>query len=357
MLAGGRTLTPDGWTEQPLAISDGIIVEAGQETRWPVLDISGLSVVPGFVDLQINGGWGLDLQERPEDVWLLATKLPSLGVTSFLPTLTTDGFVNIDRAVGALVEGPPKGWLGADPIGWHLEGPWLSPLKAGAHDASVMGLPPLPSAALPFTAETIRLVTLAPELPGATDLIARLVGEGMTVSLGHSAADLQQARAGADAGATMGTHLFNAMDGLHHRQPGLAAAMLLDDLFVGLIADGCHVVPDLVDMAWRLAGPRIVLVSDAVAALGQTPEPVATLPDGTLAGAVVGLDQAVRNLVSFTGATLAQACRAASGTPAAAIGLEDRGTLRPGTRADLVVLDRQHRVVFTMISGEVVYRA
>lgn len=356
MLVGGSTLTPDGWTEQSVVIADGKVVDSLPNPACPVLDVGGLSLVPGFIDLQINGGWGLDLQDRPEDVWLLAAKLPSIGVTSFLPTLTTDGFATIERAVAALADGPPDGWRGADPIGWHLEGPWLAPAKAGAHDAAAMRPPPSVGASLPFTSQDVRLVTVAPELTGATDLISRLVGEGMTVSLGHTAADLPQARAGVDAGATMGTHLFNAMDGLHHRRPGLAAAMLLDDMHVGLIADGHHVLPEMVDMAWRLAGERIVLVSDAVASLGQIADPVSKLPDGTLAGAVVGLDQAVRNLMTFAGADLAQACRAASAAPARAIGLDDRGRLWSGMRADIVALDPQHRVVFAMIGGEIVSR-
>lgn len=356
MLVGGSTLTADGWSGRPLAIADGKIVDSLPDPSSPILDVSGLSLVPGFIDLQINGGWAIDLQKQPEDLWLLASRLPTIGVTSFLPTLTTNGFVNIDRGMQTLSDGPPAGWSGAEPVGWHLEGPWLAAAKAGAHDVEAMKAPPAGSDPLPFTNECIRLVTLAPELPGAIDLISRLVAEGVTVSLGHTATDLAHARTAAEAGATMGTHLFNAMDGLHHRQPGLAAALLLDDMDVGLIADGQHVAPEMVDLAWRLAADRIVLVSDAVAELGRTTEPASRLSDGTLAGAVVGLDQAVRNLMNFSGADLAQACQAASAAPARAAGLDDRGGLQEGKRADIVALDDRHRVVLTMVSGDVVYR-
>jgi N-acetylglucosamine-6-phosphate deacetylase len=189
-------------------------------------------------------------------------------------------------------------------------------------------------------------------------MIRQLTERRVVVSCGHSEASAAQSRVAFEAGATMGTHLFNAMSGVHHRSPGLAAALLMGNVYLGLIVDGFHVAPEIVQLAWRLGRGRVVAVSDAVAAMGTAAaaagDPV-RLADGTLAGCAIGLDTAVRNLVRFTGCDLADALLAASDVPARCLGLADRGRIEEGHRADLVGLDPDGNVVLTLVAGLVAY--
>jgi N-acetylglucosamine-6-phosphate deacetylase len=216
----------------------------------------------------------------------------------------------------------------------------------------------------------VALVTLAPELPGALGVIRRLVAAGVVVAAGHSEATVDELRAGVDAGITYVTHLFNAMSPLGHRAPGVVGGALADErLVVGLIADGIHVHPTAVSVAWRALGPdRLNLVTDAVAALGlgHGPTRLGTLDvtvgpdgvraaDGTLAGAAIGLDAAVRHLVAFAGCAPAQAVATVTSTPARLLGLADRGAIVDGARADLTLLDQDLRVVATIVDGRVVH--
>ncbi len=291
-------------------------------------------------------------------MWSVAAELPSFGVTSFLPTLISDGFDRAEEALEILATGPPSGWRGARPLGLHLEGPWLHPNRVGAHALAALRDLPHPSR-LPdhISAEAgVRLVTLAPELPGGHELIRELRRRGIVVSCGHTTATADQARAAFAAGASMGTHLFNAMSGLHHRDPGLAAALLADkgsgdaDVAVGLIADGHHVAPEMIALAWRLAADRIVLVSDAISLLGTTEQPVGRRSDGTLLGATMGLDACVRNVVAFTGAALTEVVPAASSRPQDVVG--------SGVRSDdWIELTESGSVVRSIIGGVEVFRA
>jgi N-acetylglucosamine-6-phosphate deacetylase len=207
-------------------------------------------------------------------------------------------------------------------------------------------------------AGAVALATLAPELPGALDLIRALVAAGIVVSAGHSSATAAEARAAGAAGATYVTHLFNAMVPLHHRAPGLPGIALGDERFhAGLIADGVHVDPAVVAVAARALGDRLTLVTDAVAALG-TPEAGDDgfrLPDGTLAGTTLALDQAVRNLAAYAGLPLATALAAATAAPARVLGRTDRGAIVPGAVGDLVLLDEAGDLVATAIGGRVAH--
>jgi N-acetylglucosamine-6-phosphate deacetylase len=339
-----------------------------------VLDVSGLVVAPGLVDLQCNGAAGIDLTAEPERLWEVAAVLPRRGVTAWLPTIVSSPPEVRARALAAWRAGPPPG-AGpvAAPLGLHLEGPFLAPERRGAHDRRHL-VPP--SVGLVedegWSAEAgVALVTLAPELPGALDVVRRLVAAGVVVAAGHSSATAAEARAAADAGVTWVTHLFNAMAPLHHRAPGLAGVALADPrLRVGLIADGLHVDPTVVAVAARALGDRLTLVTDAVAALGAPPGPVrlgsatarveggaVRLADGTLAGSALSLDRAVRNLAAFADLPLATAVRAATATPAAVLGLDDRGAVVPGARADLVVLTPDGEVVVTIVGGRVAHDA
>ncbi len=202
------------------------------------------TVVAGFVDLQLNGGWGHDFTLDPASIWEVGARLPAHGVTAFLPTVITAAPIAAIRALETLAAGPPPGWQGARPLGIHLEGPMIAADRRGTHpvDALVAVSPDLVAQWLEVGPPT--MVTLAPELPGALDAIEALAAAGVVVAIGHSDADLATAQAAFAAGATHVTHLFNAMSGLHHRTPGVAAAALLDDhVTMGLVADGIHVHP------------------------------------------------------------------------------------------------------------------
>jgi N-acetylglucosamine-6-phosphate deacetylase len=356
----GIVLTPSGWQEYDLNVVDGVIADVASR-RGEVLDVSGLRIVPGYIDLQVNGGWGYDLQQEPASLWVLGQRLVEIGVTSFLPTLTTNGHDRLAEALTTWRLGPRDRatFAGAEPIGWHLEGPWLAPSRHGAHRRELLA--PVPAAVPPELAPEhgVRLVTLAPELRGAVEMIETLTSRRVVVSCGHSEASAAQSRAAFAAGATMGTHLFNAMSGTEHRCPGLAAALLLGNVYLGLIVDGVHVSPELIQLAWLVGRGRVVAVSDAVAVMGTElasarGEP-ARLADGTIAGSVIGLDAVVRNLMRFTGCELADAVLAASEVPARCLGLPDRGRIAEGQRADLVGLDRDANVVLTLVAGSVVY--
>jgi N-acetylglucosamine-6-phosphate deacetylase len=339
------------------------------------LDAAGLLVVPGFVDVQCNGAVGVDVTGEPERLWEVAAALPRWGVTSWLPTVVTSPPAIRARALAALRSGPPRGRDGvrpiAMPLGLHFEGPFLAPERRGAHPAEHLRAPdPSLVADEGWSRQSgVALVTLAPELPRALDVVRELVAAGVVVSAGHSSASAEEATAAIDAGVTAVTHLFNAMGPLHHRDPGLAGVALSDErVRVGAIADGIHLHPATVALAARALGDRLCLVTDAVAALG-TPagrvplgvlEAFATddgvrLVDGTLAGSDLSLDRAVRNLAAFARVSLPAAVAAATTAPAALLGLGDRGVIRPGAVADLTLLDTGGAVVATVVGGRVAF--
>jgi N-acetylglucosamine-6-phosphate deacetylase len=305
----------------------------------------------GYLDLQVNGAAGHDLTEDPESVWAVGEALAQYGVGGFLPTLVSASWDVVDRARQAFAAGPPAGYSGAEVLGWHVEGPFLSPARAGAHNPVSLQTPDAGVVADWSPATGVRMVTLAPELPGALAIVERLAANGVVVSAGHSAATFEQAKTGFDAGVRAVTHLFNAMSPLDHRDPGLPGAALIDPrVTIGLIPDGLHVHPAMVRLVRAAVGPdRLAIVTDAIAALGMAPgtyrlagqqvlvrdetgesgdtgvtgATVATdavasarLANGTLAGSVLSMDRAVRNLASFSGIDVADAKAAATIVPA-----------------------------------------
>jgi N-acetylglucosamine-6-phosphate deacetylase len=346
--AAGMVLTPDGVVPGEVMVDDGVVVDVrrtGKDapTQW---------VCPGFVDLQVNGSHGIDVATAPDRLGELGRLLLAEGTTAFLPTVVTGPDVVRDRAI-LVARAAATSVAGALPLGLHLEGPMISRRRRGAHReehiAHVAGCPTsnwTPAAG-------VRLVTLAPELPGALELIAELTAVGVVVALGHTDAGADEFQAGLDAGATYVTHLFNAMRPFSHRDPGPIGVVLADDEVVaGLICDRIHVDPVAVRMAWRSLGPdRLNLVTDAVAAraTGTFPDGV-RLHDGTLAGSTLTLDGAMRNLVAITGASVPDAVRTITSTPARVLGLTDRGRIAPGCRADLTVLDDDLSVVDTILA-------
>ena len=371
-------LTPETTIEDSLVlVADGRIAAVDTTGAPPpegaeVRDAAGLLLAPGFIDLQVNGGFGLDFTADPATIWDVAAALPRFGVTSFLPTIITSPLSVPQTAQRVLAGGPPADWRGARPLGLHLEGPFLNPGKKGAHNPAYLRQP-APADINDWSPQTgVRLVTLAPELPWARPAIAELARRGVVVSAGHSLATFDEATAGFDSGARYATHLFNAMPTLHHREPGLIAAALADPrVTVGLVADGLHVHPALVGLLWRWLGPdRLNIVTDAMAALGMGPGQyllgdyrvtvegdAARLDDGTLAGCVLSLDAMLRAFLGFSGATAAEALPTITTTPARLLGLGDRlGRIAPGYDADLVLLSPDLRVVETFVGGESVIR-
>jgi N-acetylglucosamine-6-phosphate deacetylase len=332
------------------------------------LDAEGLTAVPGFLDLHVNGAGGIDLTDEPARVWDVAAELPRFGVTRFLPTLVSPHPAAIRALLTTLDAGPPAAWHGALPLGAHLEGPFLAPGRAGAHDPAALRAPSLAAIDGWSRDRGVAMVTLAPELPGALDVVATLTARGVVVALGHTDADDATVRRATAAGARAVTHLFNAMGPLHHRAPGLAGAVLGGaPLVATLVADGAHLHPDALRLAWAALGPdRRILVSDATAALGvvagayRLAGRVVTSDgravrdaSGGLAGACRGLDHAVRTVVEATGCGLGDAAAAVTDTPARLVGRADLGSLRPGAAADLALLDRDLRVVATVVAGRV----
>lgn len=283
-----------------------------------------------MIDLQVNGAGGFDLTDTPERLWDVGAVLARYGTSAFLPTLVSPSWSTVDRARAVLAAGAPAGYEGATPLGWHVEGPFISPARNGAHDPQMLRAPD-PAVVSDWSPGTgVRMVTLAPELPRAIEVVEALVANGVIVSAGHSAATFDEARSGFDAGIRGVTHLFNAMSPLAHRDPGLPGAALADDrVTVWLIPDGLHVHPALVGIVRRAVGPeRLAVITDAIAALGVPPgrhrlagrlvdcdETSARLPDGTLAGSVIGLEDAVRNLAAFSGCSIEDARLAVTAVP------------------------------------------
>ena len=372
--------TPDHLIEPGAVLADaGRIQAVGPAADVPcpdaaqVIDAAGLLLAPGFIDLQINGAFGDDFTSDPATIWRTAERLPRFGVTSFLPTIISSPLTQIAAGQQMMIAGVPAGFHGARPLGLHVEGPFLNPLKKGAHHPNHLRQPDLNAVADWSPAAGVRLATLAPELPGALDVIAALSARGVLVSLGHSMATYDQAAAGFEAGARGGTHLFNAMPAWGHRDPGLAGALLTDErLTVGFIADGIHTHPAVIKLVWRALGSgRLALVTDAMAALGMPPgryrlgdaevmvDAVSCrLTDGALAGSILPLDQALRNLVAIAGCTLVEALPTVTTTPARAIGLgHARGRIAAGCLADMVLLTPDLHVRATIVEGDVVYVA
>jgi N-acetylglucosamine-6-phosphate deacetylase len=372
-------LTPSRRIDNAALLSDGAhIVAVGpvDEVACPegaqIIEAAGLYLTPGFIDVQVNGASGYDFTADPASIWPVAADLPRFGVTAFLPTIISSPMETVAVAQETLTQAPSSGVVGAIPLGLHVEGPFLNPEKKGAHNPGHLR-PPDPAEIDGWSLEDgVRLVTLAPELPGALRLAATLTQRGVVVSAGHSNATYAEAQAGFDAGIRYGTHLFNAMPALHHRQPGLVGALLTDPRpIVGLIADGIHTHPSMIHLAWQILGnARLNLVTDAMAALGMPPgrhvlgdfqvtvdKSGARLDDGTLAGSVLSLDQALRNLITFSGCSLAEALPTVTTTPAKLLGLADRrGQLAPGFVADLVLLSPELEVVMTVVQGQIAYR-
>lgn len=372
----GRWLHPEqGWVEGCLVCRKGVIEETMEGCPAHTVTYQappGGWILPGFIDLQINGAFGRDFTEDASGsaIQAVSRRLPEHGVTAFLPTWVTMPLERYPLRLASVNLAPAHN--GAIPLGLHVEGPFLNPLRRGAHEAEWLCSPLSQSLKLFLHPHLVRILTLAPELPHGMQAVAAVRRAGIVPSIGHSNADYDEARQSFARGVGFATHLFNAMPPLHHRQPGAVGALLEADApSPGIIADGIHIHPAMLRLALTARGSdHLVLVSDAISAaglgagtyrLGSTEVTLGAdgvrLPDGTLAGSGSLLDEAVRWMVRNNLCSLADAARMASRNPASVLGLQkSKGRLAPGCDADITVLDEELNVVFTVVGGKAAWR-
>ncbi len=382
--AARRLLTPTENIEEPLLLVDeGHVLElssrSGREIPAGVslCDFGDGTIVPGYIDLHIHGSAGFDvMDDDPRALAAIGHLLARHGVTSYFPTTVTASLDVTLRAIERLAnlietcEPRPRQSASADravPIGIHLEGPFISPARCGVHPPEYLLAPTLKVFEQLWQAARgrIRMITIAPELDGAPEVIAEAAQRGVCVSLGHSDADFAATERGIEAGARHATHTFNAMRPLDHRSPGILGSVLTDPrVSADIIADGIHLDPVIVKLFAEAKGlEQTVLISDATSATGM-PDGIYRLGsfevevrdgrctvNGKLAGSVLTLDRAVRNLAQFAEWTLPQAIAAASLNPARAARIKNKGVLAIGADADFVVLSPEGEVLQTFIAG------
>jgi N-acetylglucosamine-6-phosphate deacetylase len=350
------------------ALVDGQLVPGDLEVLGGRVSGVGLSspngrgiAVPGFVDLQVNGFAGVDFLTADADGYRQAGEaLLETGVTAYLPTFITSPEAELLAALREV----PAGSDGPHVLGAHLEGPFLSALRLGVHPADARRNPDLELLDRLLDAGPVRLVTLAPELPGAHRLIERLLRREIAISCGHSDASAEDANAAFDLGVRSVTHLFNAMRPFHHRDPGIVgAALARPDVVVQLIVDWVHVAPITAAMVWQAAQGRLALVTDAVSGAGlddgayrlgamtiEVRDGMATGPTGALAGSMLTMIDAVRNLHSL-GVPFAEAIGAATDVPARVLRLPTTGRIGVGAPADIVVLSDELEIERVLVEG------
>ena len=382
IISNGTIITPFQLLEgKVISIENGKItaienrgnIAATVETE--VIDAGDGFVVPGFIDIHVHGGGGSDVMDgKYEAVKQVAATHSRFGTTAFLPTTMT---MSKDKIIGSLKsihEAFIKGTGAAEILGVHLEGPYISSEKKGAQKekdikkASIEEFLEFNQA----SGNLIRIVTIAPEKPGAIDLIRWLHKKGIIASVGHSNATYKQVQEGIKAGLTHVTHIFNAMRGFDHREPGVVGAALSSPkLILEMIADGIHLHPVAMKILIKIKEVgKIVLITDAMRAaskpegtynLGDQEVTVvngqARLEDGTLAGSVLTMDKAVCNMVDKVGVSLTEAIQMATASPARCLGVESKkGSLEPGKDADIVILNKKLKVELTMVKGKIVYK-
>ena len=379
MLINASVLTEEGIIEKGyIYIKDGKIAETGhtssltQHQAEVIVLPEDSTVVPGFIDVHIHGAGGADTMDATtEALTTMASRLPEEGTTSFLATTITQDQKAIMKALVNAADfishhnNPGK----AEVLGLHLEGPFINESRKGAQPAEHIITPDIELFARMQEASgnNIRLVTLAPEKENGCELIAYLAENEVIASVGHSDATYRQMAEAVKAGATHVTHLFNGMRGMHHRDPGVAgAALLFDELKIEMIADGIHVVPEMLDLSIRAKGTDgVILITDSMRAkclkngsydLGGQEVSVADgkalLADGTLAGSILKMKDSLKNMMEYTGISLEEAVKLASENPARQLKVFDRkGSIASGKDADLVVLDHNHEVAMALCRG------
>ena len=374
VIANGAEIT-DGL----VVIDEGRILFAGEvqdysgELPETTYQVEGW-ICPGFMDIHMHGIDGHDTMDgTPESLQAISKALTRFGVTSFLATTMTAPYEEIEPVLSTIAQVSRQGLDGAEVVGIHLEGPWINPRYKGAQKEENIALPQLDAVRRLYELAEglIKVVTIAPEQPEALEAIAWLKEQGVIVSAGHTGASFAQASQAVDAGVRHFTHCFNAMTGLHHREPGVVGtAMYHEQLSTELIADGIHVHPAVMNILYRVkTAGKLALVSDSMraAAMGEGTYDLggqevhvhgdqAKLADGTLAGSILTLNRAVGNMVTLSKVPLPEAVEMASHTPATILGLGERkGRLAAGYDADVTVLDKQFEVSMTFVAGKRVY--
>jgi N-acetylglucosamine-6-phosphate deacetylase len=387
VLCANRLYTPQEEIQDPLLfIEDGLISAVSSRAQQEVpkhamvvdltKDFADAILAPGFVDIHMHGGAGIDvMRASPAELPHLNKFLTTHGVTGYFPTTVAAPLDQTCRALEKLADAIAAAAVSSNgnaaqarPLGIHLEGPFLSHKRRGVHPPEYLVEPTLEIFERLWQAAhgQVRIMTIAPELPGALEVIAEAARRNVCVSIGHSDAQLDAARAGVRAGARHATHTFNAMRPLDHRDPGILAEVLIDrQLTADIIADGIHVAPEVVQLFLQAKDvERAVLITDATAAAGMPDGTYQLGPiqvevkdgrctmDGKLAGSVLTMDCAVRNVTRFAGWSLQHAVRAATMNPAQAVGLgQSYGVLAPGAEANLVVLSPNGEVRRTFVRG------
>ena len=377
-IVNGTVLMPDGEIRgRALAFENGTItglvsdVPEGAE----IIDAAGGIVSPGLIDVHIHGFMGWDASNgRLGELREMSRQMVRWGTTAWLPTTMTLEWPTLERCFSAVREAMTDslepGWRGAQVMGCHAEGPFISARKRGAQNGDCIQKPDVQKL-LPWT-DVVRLMTVAPEAEGALAFIRAATAMGVVVSMGHTDATAAQAQAGIEAGVSHATHTFNAMAPLNHREPGAVGAALCDDrVYCELIADTFHVAPLLFGLMARQKRARLVLITDSiqVAHLPDGPHDQSgqtvivdgircRFPDGTIAGSSLTMDQAVRNFRAHTDIPLYETVNMASLYPARSVGIDDaKGSLEPGKDADIVIADRDFNVKATFIRGEMAFQA
>jgi N-acetylglucosamine-6-phosphate deacetylase len=390
-LTGADLVLPDRVVSGGTLVIDGERISAIEASSPPATPAAGADdlhltladhyIVPGFIDVHVHGVEGHDSLDGGDAIRQIAARLPRFGVTAFCPTTVACDPAALRGVLAAVADARSSRLPGARVLPAHLESNFINPDFKGAQPADCLRQPSTTRSAFRWGADDILdeiaesradvgIVTIAPELDGALPLIAELASHGHHVSLGHSGASYEEAVRGIREGARQATHLFNRMTPISHRQPGLAGAVLeSDDVVAELICDGVHVHTSMMRVAIAAKGPdRIMAITDATAGAGLargsratlggrpiTVRDAAYLDDGTIAGSVLTMDRAFATLTGSCGLSLSHAAAVCAATPARTLGLQGFGVLSPGAMADVVVLDRQFRVVQTWIGGNLAY--
>lgn len=375
-LRNALVLTETGRERVDIFIEDGRIAGLGHKNS-PVdkeFDLSGLTILPGFIDVHLHGAGGKDTMEGTyEALNTIAVTHAKHGTTAMVPASVAATMDELLRVATAIKEVVAKGTSGAKILGWHAEGPYMNLECLGAHrkecvrSASIKEIEELWEA----SGKNIRLLTLAPEIEGALELIEYLRTLGVVPTMGHTSATVLEFDKAVEKGALHTTHLFNAMRKFHHREPGIIGAALSDDRVSSeVIADGIHVHPVALKLFAKCKGPdKAVLVTDSIEAvdlpegeysLGNlkvfVKDGSARLEDGTLAGSTLTMEKAIINMIEFAGISLEEASQMASLNPARLLGIDyKKGSIKVGKDADLVVLDADFNVKLTVVEGNIVY--
>lgn len=373
-LKNGKYLTFDGQIKSSSLLLDGELIKSTDQTSLSeegheIIDISGMTVIPGFIDIHFHGAVGSDVMfASPEDILKISDYLAKNGTTSFLPTTITSTHDDLLQALLNIKKASKLSSPGASIEGVHIEGPYISPKQKGCHEPKLM------RCAQDSEYDELKNIiselklhfTVAPETQNAIDFISYVVSHDDTVSIGHSDADSIQTQDALQAGATVFTHLFNAMKGINHREPGVAGTALCSDAYVELICDGVHVNPEIMKLVYKIKGKeKIILVTDAMQAAGLgdgdyifgglkviVRDGIARNENGNLASSTLTMLAAVKNMIKFTGASLADAVQMATLNPARLLGLDNYiGSIDEGKRADLLVLDNNLNIIMVFCKG------